>query len=71
MGGSRAQGPDGGVPIGALTPHEFQVARLVADGLSNVEVAAALYLSRMTVEAHLSPVYGKLGLRSGRTYVRD
>jgi DNA-binding CsgD family transcriptional regulator len=44
------------VPIGALTPHEFQVARLVADGLSNVEVAAALYLSRKTVEAHLAPV---------------
>ncbi|OLT00529.1 hypothetical protein BJF90_35050 [Pseudonocardia sp. CNS-004] len=53
-----------GTPIDTLTPQEFQTARLVAEGLNNVEAAAALFLSRKTVEAHLSRVYRKLGLRS-------
>ena len=35
----------------------------VADGSSNPEVAAALYLSRRTVEYHLSSAYRKLGVR--------
>ncbi|HWN28128.1 MAG TPA: helix-turn-helix transcriptional regulator, partial [Actinomycetospora sp.] len=47
-----------------LTPQEFQIARGVADGMSNVEVAAALFVSRKTVEAHLTRVYRKLGVRS-------
>lgn len=50
--------------IDALTPQEFQIARMVASGLSNVETAAALFISRKTVEAHLSRVYRKLTLRS-------
>ncbi|MGK5114717.1 helix-turn-helix transcriptional regulator [Geodermatophilus sp. CPCC 205506] len=37
---------------------------MVADGLNNAEAAAVLYLSRKTVEAHLTRVYRKLGLRS-------
>jgi DNA-binding CsgD family transcriptional regulator len=40
------------------------VARLAADGLSNKEIAAALFVSVNTVEAHLSHVYAKLGVRS-------
>ncbi len=48
----------------ALTPQEAQVATAVASGLSNPEVAAALFVSRKTVEAHLSRVYRKLGVRS-------
>ena len=36
----------------------------MADGLNNVEAGALLYLSRKTVEAHLTRVYRKLGLRS-------
>jgi DNA-binding CsgD family transcriptional regulator len=36
----------------------------VADGMSNVEVAAALFVSRKTAEAHLTKVYRKLGVRS-------
>ncbi len=48
----------------ALTPRELEIARLVARGATNREVAAELFLSPKTVEAHLSQVYGKLGLRS-------
>jgi DNA-binding CsgD family transcriptional regulator len=47
-----------------LTPTEERVARLVAEGRSNREAAAALYLSRHTVEGHLSRIYAKLGVRS-------
>ena len=51
-------------PGGGLTPGEQRVADLVAGGLSNKEIAAQLYLSVSTVEAHLSRVYAKLGIRS-------
>jgi DNA-binding CsgD family transcriptional regulator len=40
------------------------VARLVADGLGNREVAERLYLSRYTVETHLKHVFAKLGVSS-------
>jgi DNA-binding CsgD family transcriptional regulator len=49
---------------GALTPAEERVASLVAEGKTNREVAAALFLSERTVEGHLSHVFGKLGVRS-------
>jgi DNA-binding CsgD family transcriptional regulator len=39
------------------------VARLVSDGASNREVAAALFVTEKTVEAHLTRIYRKLGLR--------
>jgi DNA-binding NarL/FixJ family response regulator len=51
-------------PADELTPHELQVALLVADGLTNREAAAALFLSPKTIEHHLSIIYRKLGLRS-------
>jgi DNA-binding CsgD family transcriptional regulator len=51
-------------PKGALTPTEQRVARLAADGLSNKEIAAALFVTVHTVEAHLSHAYAKLGVRS-------
>jgi DNA-binding CsgD family transcriptional regulator len=47
-----------------LTLQELQVALKVAEGATNREVASALFLSPKTVEAHLSHIYGKLGLRS-------
>jgi DNA-binding CsgD family transcriptional regulator len=47
-----------------LTPTEERVAALAADGLTNQQVAKALFLSPKTVEAHLSRVYAKLGIRS-------
>lgn len=45
-----------------LTPQQTSVARLVASGLSNREVAAELVVSVKTVEYHLSRVYAKLGV---------
>jgi DNA-binding CsgD family transcriptional regulator len=47
-----------------LTPQEFQVARLVAEGRSNRDIAAALFLSPKTVEFHLGSIHRKLGTSS-------
>jgi DNA-binding CsgD family transcriptional regulator len=49
---------------GELTSSERRIADLVADGRTNREVAAALFVTEHTVEAALTRVYGKLGLRS-------
>ena len=53
-----------------LTPHELQVALTVAEGATNKEAGAALFISPKTVEFHLSHVYGKLGVRSRTELVR-
>jgi DNA-binding CsgD family transcriptional regulator len=47
-----------------LTPTEGRVAELVVEGLTNREVAARLFTTVKTVEAHLGRIYGKLGVRS-------
>ena len=49
---------------GGLTSSEQRVAELVASGLSNKEIASQLFVTVRTVEAHLSNVYAKLGIRS-------
>jgi DNA-binding CsgD family transcriptional regulator len=51
---------------GALTPAEERVAALVAEGKTNKEVAAALFLSERTVEGHLAHIFGKLGVSNRR-----
>ncbi|GLW31010.1 helix-turn-helix domain-containing protein [Actinoplanes regularis] len=51
------------VQIG-LTPAEYEVARIVATGVSTREAAAHLFLSPKTVEFHLSKVFRKLGVTS-------
>lgn len=50
--------------VGTLTSRELQVARLVADGLSDKEVAQRLQISFTTVRSHLKAVFGKLGVDS-------
>jgi predicted ATPase/DNA-binding NarL/FixJ family response regulator len=48
----------------SLTPAELNVVKLVSEGLPNKDIAARLFLSARTVQAHLSHVYSKLGLSS-------
>ena len=57
------EGPEDS-PSGQLTPHELQVALIVANGASNREAAAALFLSPKTIEFHLAHIYRKLGVRT-------
>jgi len=47
-----------------LSPRERQVLELVADGRTNEEVAALLFISPVTVKAHLRHTYEKLGVRN-------
>jgi DNA-binding CsgD family transcriptional regulator len=58
-----------------LTPTERRIAELAAQGSSNKEIAAALFVTVKTVEATLSRVYRKLGIRSraalGHTLARQ
>jgi DNA-binding CsgD family transcriptional regulator len=51
-----------------LTPREREVAALVAEGLTNAELAGRLYISKKTAAVHVSNILGKLGL-SSRTQV--
>jgi DNA-binding CsgD family transcriptional regulator len=48
----------------ALTPTEEQVAGLVAEGLSNPDIAERLFISRRTVASHLTHVFAKLNIRT-------
>jgi DNA-binding CsgD family transcriptional regulator len=60
----------GRAPSGGLTPTEARVADLVGQGMSNKEVAAALFVTVKTVESTLSRVYAKLGVRSRTALAR-
>ncbi|MBD9727609.1 AAA family ATPase [Streptomyces sp. ID-01-6.2a] len=65
-GARSAAGGAGGMggALNQLTPQEFQVSRAIARGLNNTEAAASLFVSRKTVEAHLTRIYRKLHVRS-------
>ena len=62
--------PETTTRIGNLTPRETDVARLLALGHTNAEIAAVLYLSVRTVEQHRARVFRKLGVRSRAALVQ-
>ena len=48
----------------SLSRAEQEVAALVAEGLTNQQIATALFVSRRTVESHLVHIFRKLGIRT-------
>ncbi|RSN52535.1 DNA-binding response regulator [Amycolatopsis sp. WAC 04182] len=61
---ARIRPPEDEAPDGSpLTPRELEVLRLIADGLSNSEIAATLMISQETVKTFVSRMLAKLGLR--------
>jgi pimeloyl-ACP methyl ester carboxylesterase/DNA-binding CsgD family transcriptional regulator len=66
VGDSWGQSPDagGGQPFAELSSRERQVLALMADGLSNTEIAERLSISEKTVRNHASNVFDKLGVWS-------
>jgi DNA-binding CsgD family transcriptional regulator len=77
----RGRGPSCGRPGNArrpaaesgsrLTPQEARVAQLAAQGASNADVAARMFIGQSTVEYHLHKVFRKLGVRSRTQMVRS
>lgn len=54
-------------PLALLTPREREVLALVAEGLSNRAIAERIVVTERTVEAHISQIFGKLGLEESPT----
>ena len=59
--GADAGGTPGEIP---LTPRELEVLRLIAEGLSNGEIARRLYISTKTASVHVSNILAKLDMTS-------
>jgi predicted ATPase/DNA-binding CsgD family transcriptional regulator len=55
---------------GALTPRELDVLGLLAQGLSDAQIAEKLVVSRRTVTTHLTTIYGKFGVKSRSAAIR-
>ncbi|WP_323378104.1 response regulator transcription factor [Streptomyces cyaneochromogenes] len=65
---SDAPGLEAGSP--PLTSRQHQIVRLVAQGATNKEVAARLYLSPRTVDCHLRRIFERLGITSRADLIR-
>jgi DNA-binding CsgD family transcriptional regulator len=65
-----ARVPGGASDPSALTPTEQRIADLVGEGKTNREVAGALFVSVKTVEANLTRIFRKLGIRSRAELIR-
>ncbi|MFD3803057.1 LuxR C-terminal-related transcriptional regulator [Streptomyces sp. NPDC058619] len=63
-GEAPAPAPAGASPVARLTPQQLRIARCVAEGATNREVAARLSVSPRTVDHHLRNVFALLGVRS-------
>ena len=63
---TRGRGPRTRPALGwqSLTPTELTVAYAVAEGLSNPQIAARMFISRRTVTTHLTSIFRKLGISS-------
>jgi DNA-binding NarL/FixJ family response regulator len=57
-------------PQDPLTPRELQVVKLIAEGYTSDEIAAALVISRKTVDRHRANILDKLGMRNGAELTR-
>ena len=57
-------------PPDGLSPREIEVLRLIAAGLSNNEIATALFLSSATVKTHINRIFSKIGARDRAQAVR-
>jgi DNA-binding NarL/FixJ family response regulator len=57
------QSPGSSGSVSNLTPRELEVLKLIAQGLSNSEIADALFLSEATVKTHVAHILPKIGLR--------
>jgi DNA-binding CsgD family transcriptional regulator len=62
--------PSPSLAAGGLSPREVEVLKLVAQGMTNAQVAQELYLSPRTVNTHLTSIYGKLRVSSRSAAVR-
>ena len=51
-----------------LTPREMEVAQLAADGMSNREIAARLFIGERTVETHIAAIFDRFDLTSRRQF---
>ena len=64
MAQSASLAPEEGGSSGAdLTARELEVLKLIAQGLSNAQIAGALFLSEATVKTHVTHIFSKLALR--------
>ncbi len=62
--GTPDQAKDASSPLDALTARELDVLALMAEGRTNREIAAALYIAEKTASVHVSHILAKLGVRS-------